>query len=215
MEGTAVEMWLDLLYSSTLSGCSLDRCMGGRTSDKKMWLEQDTFREQFWELGFKIWWYCCTQWNCKTQAQRSARGRRHDSKCLLKTIFLIDCDSYIVHVPFRCIWHDDIHTKLLENLIYRNVPIQICTVRKYVLWFNFVLGLNFMFLCFWVSWYMIMSLKQRKRKFEPRIKLNHNMYTCQIWILPLKNHLRKVQRVRSQRPHYSVYICMSKEYWNF
>ena len=24
---------------------------------------------------------------------------------------------------------------------------------------------------------MIMSLKQKKRKFEPRIKLNHNMYT--------------------------------------
>ena len=80
--GSTVEMWLDLLYSSTLSGCSLDRCLGGRTSNKKMWLEQDTFREQFWELGFKIWWYCRTQWNCETQAQRSARGRRHDSKCL-------------------------------------------------------------------------------------------------------------------------------------
>ena len=25
---------------------------------------------------------------------------------------------------------------------------------------------------------MIMSLKQKKRKFEPRIKLNHNMYTA-------------------------------------
>ena len=78
--GSTAEMWLDLLYSPTLSGCSLDRCMGGRTSNKKMWLEQDTFREQFWELGFKIWWYCCTQWNCETQAQRSARGGRHDSK---------------------------------------------------------------------------------------------------------------------------------------
>ena len=27
---------------------------------------------------------------------------------------------------------------------------------------------------------MIMSLKQKKRKFEPRIKLNHNMYTCTV-----------------------------------
>ena len=25
---------------------------------------------------------------------------------------------------------------------------------------------------------MIMSLKQKKRKFEPRIKLNHNIHTC-------------------------------------
>ena len=25
---------------------------------------------------------------------------------------------------------------------------------------------------------MIISLKQKKRKFEPRIKLNHNIHTC-------------------------------------
>ena len=27
---------------------------------------------------------------------------------------------------------------------------------------------------------MIMSLKQKKRNFEPRIKLNHNMYTINV-----------------------------------
>ena len=42
------------------------------------------------------------------------------------------------------------------------------------LWFNFILGLNFIFFCFWVWQYMIMSLKQKKIK--PRIKLNHNIY---------------------------------------
>ena len=41
-----------------------------------------------------------------------------------------------------------------------------------MLWFNFILGLNFIFLCFWVWYCMIMSLKQKKIKFKPRIKLN-------------------------------------------
>ena len=29
---------------------------------------------------------------------------------------------------------------------------------------------------------MIMSLKQRKMKFEPRIKLNHNIYNKLFWV---------------------------------
>ena len=45
----------------------------------------------------------------------------------------------------------------------------------YTLWFNyFILGLYFLFLCFGVWWCMIMSLKQRKIKFKPSKKLNHN-----------------------------------------
>ena len=47
----------------------------------------------------------------------------------------------------------------------------------YMLWFNFILGLNFNFFCFWVRKCMIMSLKQKKRKFKPRIKLNYNIYS--------------------------------------
>ena len=42
--------------------------------------------------------------------------------------------------------------------------------------FNFILGLNFISLCFWVWQCMVMSLKQREIKFKPRIKLNHNIY---------------------------------------
>ena len=37
-----------------------------------------------------------------------------------------------------------------------------------MLWFSFMLGKNFVFFC------MILSLKQRKIEFKPRIKLNHN-----------------------------------------
>ena len=41
---------------------------------------------------------------------------------------------------------------------------------KYMLWFKFTLGLNFIFLLF------VMSLKQWQMKAKPRIKLNHNIY---------------------------------------
>ena len=45
-----------------------------------------------------------------------------------------------------------------------------------MLWFNFILGSKFFFFCFGYGNLMIMSLKQKKKKFEPRIKLNHNIY---------------------------------------
>ena len=46
--------------------------------------------------------------------------------------------------------------------------------------FNFILGSNFLFFCFLgMVMYdnnMIISLNENKIKFEPRIKLNHNIY---------------------------------------
>jgi len=46
--------------------------------------------------------------------------------------------------------------------------------RLYMFWFNFILGLNSISLCFWVWQRMKMSLKQTKIKFNQL--LNHNMY---------------------------------------
>ena len=47
-----------------------------------------------------------------------------------------------------------------------------------MLWLNFILGLNFISLCFRV--YMVMYdnefKTQREIKFKPRIKLSHNIY---------------------------------------
>ena len=40
---------------------------------------------------------------------------------------------------------------------------------------------------------MIMSLKQRKIKFEPRIKLNHNIYTLRNGI-KLQNDFKKKKK---------------------
>ena len=44
------------------------------------------------------------------------------------------------------------------------------------LWFSFILGLNFIFLCFKLIIIHYHTPKQRKIKFKPRINLNHNIY---------------------------------------
>ena len=43
-------------------------------------------------------------------------------------------------------------------------------------WFSFILGLNFIFLCFKVIIIHYHTPKQKKRKFKPRIKLDNNIY---------------------------------------
>ena len=77
-----------------------------------------------------------------------------------------------------------------------------CSVRSpkrsatmYVLWFNFILGLNFIFFCFWVWLCMIMSLKQKKVKFKPRIKLNHTTHAFAQLFQCCWGHARALQAV--------------------
>ena len=50
-----------------------------------------------------------------------------------------------------------------------------------MLWFNFILGLNFISLCFKLIIIDYHTPKQRKIKFKPRIKLNHNIDTWSEW----------------------------------
>ena len=50
----------------------------------------------------------------------------------------------------------------------------------YMLWFNFILGLNFISLCFKLIIIDNHTPKQRKIKFKPRVKLNHNIYKDKI-----------------------------------
>ena len=46
----------------------------------------------------------------------------------------------------------------------------------HMLWFIFILGLSFIFLCFKLIIIHYHTPKQRKIKFKPRIKLNSNTY---------------------------------------
>ena len=45
-----------------------------------------------------------------------------------------------------------------------------------MLWFNFILGLNFIFFCFKLIIIHYHTQKQKKIKLKPSIKLNHNIY---------------------------------------
>ena len=45
-----------------------------------------------------------------------------------------------------------------------------------MLWFNFILGLNFIFFCFELIIIHYHTQKQKKIKFKTRRKLNHNTY---------------------------------------
>ena len=54
------------------------------------------------------------------------------------------------------------------------VDIRLEETRLTLLWFNFILGLNFIFLCFKLVIIHYHTQKQKKIKFKPRIKLNHN-----------------------------------------
>ena len=55
-----------------------------------------------------------------------------------------------------------------------------------MLWFNFILGLNFIFLCFKLVIIHYHTPKQRKIKLKPRIKLNHHIYTVPLKRIRLK-----------------------------
>ena len=46
-----------------------------------------------------------------------------------------------------------------------------------MLWFSFILGSNCIFLGFKLMIIYYHTQKQRKRKFKPKTKLNHNIYT--------------------------------------
>ena len=45
--------------------------------------------------------------------------------------------------------------------------------QVYMLWFNFILGLNSVFFCFELTIIHYHTQKQKKVKFKPRRKLNH------------------------------------------
>ena len=59
--------------------------------------------------------------------------------------------------------------------------VTVAILARHMLWFNFILGLNFIFLCFKFIIIHYHTQKQRKTKFKPRIKLNYNIYK---WINP-------------------------------
>ena len=60
-----------------------------------------------------------------------------------------------------------------------------------MLWLNFILGLNFIFFCFKLIIIHYHTQKQKKIKFKPRIKFNHNRYIHQLRRLNARQVLDK------------------------
>ena len=60
-------------------------------------------------------------------------------------------------------------------LVRKKTPMNM-SLTVYMLWFNFILCLNFISLCFKLINIHYHTPKQRKRKVKPRVKLNHNIY---------------------------------------
>ena len=63
--------------------------------------------------------------------------------------------------------------KLSHNFLFYST-----SAPEYVLmWLNFILGLNFIFLLFQTHYQHYHTPKQKKIKFKPRIKFKHNICT--------------------------------------
>ena len=75
-------------------------------------------------------------------------------------------------------------------------------VSVYMLWFNFIVGLNFIFLCFKLIIIHYHTPKQRKIKFKPTIKLNHNMY--------IQSDLKSINLHYTNSPRYSINHPLSR-----
>ena len=69
-----------------------------------------------------------------------------------------------------------------------------------MLWFNFILGLEYIFLCFKLIIIQYHTPKQRKIKSKPRIKLNHNTYNAIAFLAArlLEKRVTKISRERWQ-----------------
>ena len=82
-------------------------------------------------------------------------------------------------VRFTHSWNISQHSK--RNLVS---PSSHVISSIYMLWFKFILGLNFISLCFKLIIIHYHTSKQREIKFKPRIKLNHNIYIILLTFSP-------------------------------
>ena len=86
--------------------------------------------------------------------------------------------SYLIELLYNvlsfCFLTENWFVPLLHNTFPYYYLKELCVIC--MLWFNFILSWNFIFLCFKLSIIHYDTPQQKKIKFEPRIKLNHNMH---------------------------------------
>ena len=67
-------------------------------------------------------------------------------------------------------------TSLRKTMTDERLSWSSLAILQYMLWFSFILGLNFISFCFKLVIIHYRTRKQREIKFEPSIKLNHNIF---------------------------------------
>ena len=108
---------------------------------------------------------------------------------LFKPSFCIRNDSFMLEISFTLV--SRLCRYYWENTM--NMSAESNRVQEYILWFNFILGSNFILNCFKLIIIHYNTQKRKKTKFEPRIKFDHDIYnsffislpstTWQIWAL--------------------------------
>ena len=83
-------------------------------------------------------------------------------------------------------------------------------ILLWMLWFNFMLGLNFIFLCFKLIIIHYHTPKQREIKFKPRIKLNHNIATSLLYFGGVHRELTSYTHV-TKMTIVCLFICLFRE----
>ena len=87
----------------------------------------------------------------------------------------------------------------------------------YMSWFNFILGLIFISLCFKLVIIYYHAQKQREIKIKPRIKLNHNIYQWDkpdgympCWWAPIRAKQLSIAATAHARV---IWLCACVRYW--
>ena len=124
-----------------------------------------------WQTVFHV-----TCWTCSLSFLVARAESYFSSGRLIGNWIWLAIVSACIHSPL-------LHHKKTTQVVKKISPA--LTVRTwwfvhldilYMLWFSFILGLHFIFLCFKLIIIHYHTPKQRKIKFKPRMKLNHNIY---------------------------------------
>ena len=106
---------------------------------------------------------------------RLGYGRSRFDPGLRSSLFLIETLSMKDQKLSKCLRNDS-DTFTIGKFLRRDPQPRTLGWKLHMLWLKFILGLNFISLCFKLIIIHFHTPKQREIKFKPRIKLNHNIY---------------------------------------
>ena len=86
------------------------------------------------------------------------------------------------------------------------------SVYSYMLWFNFILGWNYISRCFKLIIVYYHTQKRKKIEFKPRTELNHNIMICTLFITNpvFPTATPSFKKVKAKLNHfcYCLFVCL-------